>query len=102
MRHFHATTLRLAQEGLRTGGAVEEARYLDPGEASAELEAELGIKPWWALESFRDPAADVPQSIARLRLTPLIPHKEQIRGFVYQTDSGLLVEVPETGAPTAP
>lgn len=67
-----------------------------------DLERELGIKPWWALESFNDPAADVRQSIARLRLTPFIPHKEHIRGFVYQTDSGLLVDVPETGAPTAP
>lgn len=71
-------------------------------EFKLDLERELGIKPWWALESFSDPVADVRQSIARLRLTPFIPHKEHIRGFVYQTDTGLLVEVAEHTAPGAP
>lgn len=71
-------------------------------EFKLDLERELGIKPWWALESFSDPVADVRQSIARLRLTPFIPHKEHIRGFVYQTDTGLLVEVAEHAVPGAP
>ena len=59
----------------------------------AELEAEIGIKPWWALESFADPHADVLQSIKRLQMTPFIPHKDHIRGFVYNVTSGLLEEV---------
>lgn len=59
----------------------------------AELEAELGIKPWWSLESFTDPYADVRQSIARLHLTPFVQHKEHIRGFVYDVRTGLLHEV---------
>jgi len=59
----------------------------------AELEAELGIKPWWALESFSDPYADTRQSMQRLRLTPFIPFKEHIRGFVYDVETGLLHEV---------
>jgi len=59
----------------------------------AELEAELGIKPWWALESFTDPYADVRQSIQRLRLTPFVPYKDHIRGFVYDVRTGELVEV---------
>ena len=59
----------------------------------AELEAEIGIKPWWALESFADPHADVLQSIKRLKMTPFIPHKDHIRGFVYNVTSGLLEEV---------
>ena len=59
----------------------------------AELEAEIGIKPWWALESFADPHADVLQSIKRLQITPFIPHKDHIRGFVYNVTSGLLEEV---------
>lgn len=52
-RELDATTLRLAQESLRTDEAVEEARSLDPVEASAELEAELG-------ESFVDFLGYVP------------------------------------------
>ena len=59
----------------------------------AELEAEVGIKPWWALESFADPYADVRQSMLRLQLTPFVPHKDDIRGFVYDVTDGLLHEV---------
>jgi carbonic anhydrase len=57
------------------------------------LEEELGIKPWWALESFSDPVVDVRQSIKRLHLTPFVPHKDHIRGFVYNVATGLLEEV---------
>lgn len=59
----------------------------------AELEAELGIKPWWALESFDDPYLDVRQSIQRLLLTPFVTHKDFIRGFVYDVRTGELHEV---------
>jgi carbonic anhydrase len=63
----------------------------------AELEAELGIKPWWSVEAFTDPVADVRQSMNRLRLTPFIPHKDHVRGFVYDVTTGRLIEV-EGGA----
>jgi carbonic anhydrase len=59
----------------------------------AELEAEVGIKPWWALESFADPFADVLQSINRLRHSPFVRHKRHIRGFVYDVADGRLHEV---------
>ena len=58
-----------------------------------ELEAELGIKPWWSVESFTDPYADTKQSIERLKLTPFLPYKDHIRGFVYDVDTGRLDEV---------
>lgn len=66
---------------------------VDEAEFKAELEAELGIKPWWALESFQDPHADVAQSIRRLRMTPFVPHKDHVRGFVYDVTTGSLEEV---------
>ncbi|MBT5139542.1 MAG: carbonic anhydrase [Acidimicrobiaceae bacterium] len=56
----------------------------------AEMEAELGLKPWWALESFSDPYADTRQSIQRLLATPFIKHKDHITGFVYDVTDGLL------------
>ncbi len=59
----------------------------------AELEAELGVKPWWSLESFIDPYLDVRQSMQRLHLTPFIPYKEHIRGFVYDVTTGIVNEV---------
>ncbi len=72
---------------------------VDDESFKAELEAEVGVKPWWALESFRDPHADVRQSIQRLRITPFLPHKDQISGFVYDVDDGRLLPV-EAGDPT--
>lgn len=66
---------------------------VDEAEFKAELEAELGIKPWWALESFQDAHADVAQSIRRLRMTPFVPYKDHVRGFVYDVTTGTVEEV---------
>jgi carbonic anhydrase len=58
-----------------------------------DLEEETGVRPSWALESFKDPFQDVRQSIRRLQLNPFIVRKDHIRGFVYQVEDGRLVEV---------
>ncbi len=58
-----------------------------------DIEQDCGIKPWWAIETFTDPYLDVRQSIARLQHSPFIVNKNHIRGFVYDVDSGALVEV---------
>lgn len=62
-------------------------------EFKAELEAELGIKPWWSVEAFTDPYADVRQSILRLRRSPFVAHLDHVRGFVFDVQDGLLHEV---------
>lgn len=59
----------------------------------AEIEAETGIKPWWSLESFSDPYADVRQSISRLHNSPFIREHQFVRGFVYDVETGALNEV---------
>ncbi len=59
----------------------------------AELHSELGVKPPWSVEGFEDPYDDVRQSMLRLKMTPFVPHKEHIRGFVFDVNSGLLNEV---------
>ena len=59
----------------------------------AELEADVGVKPPWPIESFDDPVQDVRQSMRRLHLSPFIAHKDHIRGFVYDVDDGRLREV---------
>lgn len=66
---------------------------VDETEFRAELNAELGVKPTWSLESFSDPYEDVRQSIQRLKLSPFIVHKDHLRGFVYDVVDGLLKEV---------
>jgi carbonic anhydrase len=58
----------------------------------ATLEADTGVRPAWAVESFTDLDADVRQSISRILASPFIPYKE-VRGFVYDVDTGLLREV---------
>src|ERR1700744_2076029 len=56
----------------------------------ASIEQDTGIKPQWAAESFSDLDTDVRQSIARIKASPFIPHKDAIRGFVYEVESGRL------------
>src|SRR5436309_9515026 len=53
-------------------------------EFRGSIERDTGIKPQWAAESFSDLEADVRQSIARIKASPFIPHKDAIRGFVYE------------------
>ncbi len=70
---------------------------VDESTFRAELQDELGVKPWWSLEAFTDPDADVRQSMQRLLLTPFIAHKDHIRGFVYEVESGRMREVSADG-----
>jgi carbonic anhydrase len=58
-----------------------------------QVQQETGIKPAWAAESFGDLEEDVRQSIARIKASPFIPKKDQVRGFVYRVESGRLDEV---------
>jgi len=59
----------------------------------AELLEDTGIAPSFAIESFTDVEADVRQSILRIKRSPFIPHRDQVRGFVYDVDTQLLREV---------
>lgn len=64
----------------------------------AELERDTGLRPRFAFESFQDPYADVRQSIRRLQGSPFLTHRDRIRGFVYDVETGLLNEVPPPDA----
>jgi carbonic anhydrase len=58
----------------------------------AQITADTGIRPSFALEAFPDLDDDVRQSIARINASPFIPHKD-VRGFVYEVEKGTLREV---------
>ncbi|TDJ23598.1 MAG: carbonic anhydrase [Gammaproteobacteria bacterium] len=62
-------------------------------ELKQQIVEETGVKPAFALEAFTDVDADVRQSIARIMASPFIPHTDQVRGFVYEVESGQLREV---------
>src|SRR6516162_3801440 len=57
------------------------------------IQDETGIKPPWSAESFSNLEEDVRQSIARIKTSPFIPHKDAIRGFVFDVATGKLNEV---------
>ena len=59
----------------------------------AELQEAVGMAPAFAIESFTDVDADVRQSIMRVRGSVFLAHRDGVRGFVYDADSGLLREV---------
>ena len=60
-----------------------------------QIQDDTGIKPRFALEAFPDLEEDVRQSIARIKASPFIPHKN-IRGFVFDVGTGRLNEVSES------
>lgn len=62
-------------------------------EFRASLEADTGIRPAWSAEAFSDLAADVRQSINRIKASPFIPRTDQVRGFVFDVATGALEEV---------
>ena len=58
-----------------------------------ELQETTGVSPSFAIESFQDVDADVKQSILRMRRSPFLPHRDVVRGFVYDVDTHQLREV---------
>src|ERR687889_2519184 len=61
-------------------------------EVKGQIQEEIGIKPPFALESFTDLEENVRQSIKRIEASPFIPHKDSVRGFIYEVESGRLRE----------
>ena len=58
-----------------------------------QIQEDVGVKPAFALEAFPDLDEDVRQSIGRIKASPFVPHTDQIRGFVYEVETGRLREV---------
>ena len=59
----------------------------------AELQEATGVAPAFAIESFTDVDEDVRQSIRRVRRSDFVPHRDSVRGFVYDVDTHRLREV---------
>ena len=76
IHHTRCGVLGLAEEAVKT-----------------EIERETGMRPPFALEAFSDLDADVRQSVARIRHSPFLPHRDAVRGFVLDIDDGHLREI---------
>ncbi|MER6980957.1 beta-class carbonic anhydrase [Streptomyces carpinensis] len=58
-----------------------------------ELEMEVGQRPSWAVEAFKNADQDVRQSMQRVRTSPFLPHTDDVRGFVFDVKTGRLREI---------
>jgi carbonic anhydrase len=62
-------------------------------EFGAELEVDAGESPPFAIESFDDVDESVRESMRRIRNSPFLLHREKVRGFVFDVETGRLDEV---------
>jgi carbonic anhydrase len=59
----------------------------------AQIAADTGAEPPYAFGAFEDIDAAVRTAIARVREHPFLPHRDNVRGFVYEVETGHLREV---------
>jgi len=59
----------------------------------ADILADAGAEPDWDSEAFADLQTDVLKSIARIKESTFIPHRDSVRGFVFDVATGRLEEV---------
>jgi carbonic anhydrase len=58
-----------------------------------ELEHDTKLRPPWAIETFREVKDSVRQSVERVRRSPFLPHRDKVRGFIYDVRTAELTEV---------
>lgn len=59
----------------------------------AELEAESGQEPPWRVDGFTDLHEDVKRSVETVRSCGWVPHRDNVRGFIFDVDTGRVTEV---------
>jgi carbonic anhydrase len=66
---------------------------LDDGEVAAAVERETGARPPMPLGGFSDIEESVRRGVATVRGCAFLPHRDAVRGYVYDVDGGGLREV---------
>ncbi|MET7393296.1 carbonic anhydrase [Dactylosporangium sp. NPDC005572] len=66
---------------------------LDDQEFRAELAAESGREPGWDVPGFTDLHDTVRQSIRTVRECAWLPHREDVRGFIFDVATAKIEEV---------
>jgi len=62
-------------------------------EFAQALERDTGSTPSWSAGAFSDLEGDVRESVARIKASPFLPHRDVVRGFVYEVETGRLRQV---------
>jgi carbonic anhydrase len=65
----------------------------------AQIRRETGAEPDYAFGAFPDLDEAVRRALARVREHPFLPHRDRVRGFVYDVHNGHLREI--SGQPSA-
>jgi len=62
-----------------------------------QLKEETGVRPTWETTDFHDEIdVDVRRAVARVRTSPFLLHRDAVRGFVYEVETGRLREVSDS------
>ncbi len=62
-------------------------------EFRAEGERDAGVAPDFPIGAFADVEESVRESVRRIRESPFLPHRDAVRGFVYEVDAHKVREV---------
>jgi carbonic anhydrase len=62
-------------------------------ELRRSIQKETGVRPPFAMGAFSDLEEELRRSIARVCASPFLIHKDAVRGFVYEVETGRLREV---------
>lgn len=59
----------------------------------ARIRAETGAEPGYGFGAFEDLDEAVRRAVRRVRKHPFLPHRDRVRGFVYEVENGHVREV---------
>ena len=59
----------------------------------ADIETETGVRPTWSPQAFADLEVAARDNLARIQAETALPHRDSVRGFVYDVRVGTLREV---------
>jgi carbonic anhydrase len=63
------------------------------GDFRQQLKEATGEEPGWSAEAFDDLDHNLLDSIEKIKSNPFIPHSDNVRGFIYEIESGRLREL---------
>jgi hypothetical protein len=69
---------------------------MDPAVFAADVARDTGVEVDWEVPATDSPLTTLAMTLEILRNSPEIPHRDRIRGYVLQLDTGRLLD-PTTG-----
>lgn len=70
-------------------------RGVDDAAFATALEQETGERPSWTAGGFTDPADDLRSSLDRVLGCPFLPHRDAVRAYLYDEETGRVGELPQ-------